>query len=231
MSEQSQAVPKQRHWPSFPYVVPFALFLVLHGLQYYAPLDVSVEYPLRLGLLAASLVVFSRGVIDLRCHAAIQTITVGIGVFVVWILPDVLFPAYRQHWVFQNQLVGWIGNNVPENVLTSPVVLWSRILRASAVVPIIEELFWRAWLMRWLISPRFEQVKLGTYRPAAFWVTVILFASEHGPYWDVGLVAGIVYNWWMLRTKSLGDCILAHAVTNACLCIYVVATRHYEYWP
>ena len=231
MSEQSQAVPHAARWPSLPWVLPFVLFLALQGLQYYLPLSVSIEYPLRLGVLAAALLLFSRGVIDLRCTATIQTIAVGIGVFVIWIAPDVLFPTYRQHWLFQNSLVGWIGNNIPENILTLPIVLWSRILRAAAVVPIIEELFWRGWLMRWLISPRFERVKLGTYRPTAFWMTAILFASEHGPYWDVGLAAGIVYNWWMVRTKSLGDCILAHAVTNGALCMYVVATRHWEYWP
>ena len=97
-------------------------------------------------------------------------------------------------------------------------------------VPILEELFWRGWLMRWLISPQFEKVPLGAYQAGAFWITAALFASEHGPYWDVGLIAGIAYNWWMVRTRSLGDCILAHAVTNACLCGYVVATRHWEYW-
>jgi len=231
LPEQSQAVPIQARWPSLPYVLPFILFLLLLGLQYSVSLNVSVEYPLRLGLLVAALLLFSRGVIDLRCRAGIQTIAVGIGVFVIWIAPDVLFPAYRQHWAFQNSLVGWIGNKVPENILTLPVVLWSRILRAALVVPIIEELFWRAWLMRWLISPRFERIKLGTYKSSAFWLTAFLFASEHGPYWDVGLAAGIIYNWWMVRTKSVGDCILAHAVTNACLCVYVVATRHWEYWP
>jgi CAAX prenyl protease-like protein len=110
------------------------------------------------------------------------------------------------------------------------VVLWSRILRAVALVPIIEELFWRGWLMRWLINPRFESVKLGAYRPFSFLFTAVLFASEHGPYWDVGLITGILYNAWMVRTRSLGDCILAHAVTNACLCGYVVATHRWEYW-
>jgi CAAX prenyl protease-like protein len=230
LSEQSQAVPHQAHWPSIPYVLPFVLFLALHGLQSVLPLDVSVEYPLRLALLTARLLLFSRRVIDLRCTAVIQTITVGIGVFVIWIAPDVLLPGYRQHWIFQNELAGWIGNNVPEPVLTSPVVLWSRILRASAVVPIIEELFWRAWLMRWLISPKFERVNLGAYRPAAFWFTAILFASEHGPYWDVGLAAGIIYNWWMVRTRNLTDCIIAHAVTNGLLSAYILATHQFQYW-
>ena len=57
-----------------------------------------------------------------------------------------------------------------------------------------------------------------------------LFAVEHGPYWDVGLATGILYNWWMVRTKSLGDLILAHGITNACLSLYVVAAGKWEYW-
>ena len=57
-----------------------------------------------------------------------------------------------------------------------------------------------------------------------------LFAVEHGPYWDVGFATGILYNWWMVRTKSLGDLILAHGITNACLSGYVVAAGKWEYW-
>jgi membrane protease YdiL (CAAX protease family) len=58
----------------------------------------------------------------------------------------------------------------------------------------------------------------------------VLFASEHGAYWDVGLAAGVAYNWWMVRTRSLGDLILAHAVTNLCLSVYVIAAGKWEYW-
>jgi membrane protease YdiL (CAAX protease family) len=58
----------------------------------------------------------------------------------------------------------------------------------------------------------------------------VLFASEHGAFWDVGLAAGILYNWWMVRTRSLADCILAHAVTNGCLAAYVLAGGHWQYW-
>ena len=220
----------QSRWPSLPYVLPFIVFLVFLALQQYVPLNVSIEYPLRVVLLAAVLWVFSRQVIDLRCPRWLSTVTLGIAVFVIWVGPDVLFPHYREYWLFQNTLFGTFSNKVPEGLLTSPIALWSRILRAVVIVPIIEELFWRAWLMRWIISPKFQQIKLGDYSPASFWITAILFASEHGSYWDVGLIAGIAYNWWMIRTKSLGDCILAHAVTNGCLCWYVVATHHWEYW-
>jgi CAAX prenyl protease-like protein len=217
-------------WPSLPYVLPFAVFLLFLAIQKYVPLSPVYEYPLRDVILLAVLFVFSRHAIELRSYHRFETALIGVAVFVIWIGPDVVFPAYRHHWLFQNAIIGTIGAQPPESVLLSPVVLWSRIFRAVVLVPIIEELFWRAWLMRWLISPQFEKIPLGAYKPAAFWITAALFASEHGSYWDVGLVAGIVYNWWMVRTRSLGDCILVHAITNACLCGYVVATRHWEYW-
>ena len=217
-------------WPFLPYVVPFAVFMVFLALEKYVPLSPVIEYPLRDVLLLAVLVVFSRDVVDLRASHRVETAVMGVAVFVIWIGPDMLFPGYRQHWLFQNWLTGGIGNSVPENVLLNPVVLWSRIFRAVVLVPIIEELFWRAWLMRWLISTRFEKVPLGAYQPAAFWTVAVLFAAEHGAFWDVGLVTGVIYNWWMVRTRSLGDCILAHAITNAALCGYVVATHHWEYW-
>jgi uncharacterized protein len=219
-----------RRWPSLAYVLPFVVFLLFLVLQKQFPLNPAVEYPLRVVLLAAVLFLFSRQVIDLRVSHWIGTVGLGIGVFAIWIAPDLLFPGYRQHWLFQNAIVGQGSGAVPEAALLAPVVLWSRIIRAVVLVPIIEELFWRAWLMRWLISPRFEEIKLGAYVPSAFWITAVLFASEHGPYWDVGLAAGILYNWWMVRTRSLGDCILAHAITNGCLCAYVVVAHRWEYW-
>ncbi|HEX4593087.1 MAG TPA: CAAX prenyl protease-related protein [Bryobacteraceae bacterium] len=219
-----------KRWPSLPYVLPFASFMVFLALQNYVSLPPRIDYPLRIVVLSVILFVFSRHVIDLRSTHRLESVLLGIGVFVIWVGPDILIPGYRQHWLFQNSALGRIGGTVPEELLTSPMVLWARILRAVVLVPIIEELFWRAWLMRWLISPRFEQIKLGAYAPMAFWITALLFASEHGPYWDVGLITGVIYNWWMIRTRSLGDCILVHAVTNACLCGYVVATKHWEYW-
>ncbi len=224
-------VERKTNWADAPYVLPFAVFIAFLAIQKYLPLPPNIEFLVRDLLLAGVLFGFSRHVIQLRPQHLLGTVIIGVAVFVIWVGPDVLFPTYRESWLFQNALFGKISaNTIPENVLKSPWVLWPRILQAVVFVPILEELFWRAWLMRWLISPQFQKVPLGTYQAGAFWMVAVLFASEHGPYWDVGLIAGIAYNWWMVRTRSLADCILAHAVTNGCLCAYVVATRHWEYW-
>ena len=84
--------------------------------------------------------------------------------------------------------------------------------------------------MRWIIDKDFTHVPLGTYTPMAFWAVAVLFASEHGPYWEVGLAAGVIYNWWMIRTRNLADCMLAHAVTNGLLSWYVLQTGQWQYW-
>jgi CAAX prenyl protease-like protein len=174
--------------------------------------------------------IFSREVHDFRVSSWLGSVALGVAVFVVWIGPDVLWPGYRNHWLFQNSITGELTSSIPEGVRGNALVLIFRAIRAVILVPIIEELFWRAWVMRWIINTDFRKVPLGAYTAASFWITALLFASEHGPYWEVGLLAGIAYNWWMIRTRSLGDCILAHAVTNGLLSAYVVATGKWEYW-
>lgn len=200
------------------------------AIQSYVPLPQRTEFALRLLIMGGLLWALSRHVIDFRVHYPLTTVAMGIGVFLLWIAPDALIPGYRSHWLFQNALTGSAKGSVLPAGLTDPWLLTFRSIRAIVIVPIVEELFWRAWLMRWLIDRDFWKVPLGAYLPSAFWITAALFASEHGPYWEVGLMAGIAYNWWMIRTKSLGDLILAHAITNGLLCAYVILTQKWEFW-
>jgi CAAX prenyl protease-like protein len=188
------------------------------------------EYATRPLLLAAVLWLFSRRHADLRAPHWAGSLMIGVLVFAIWVAPDVLWPGYRQLWIFNNSLTGSPTSSVPEAWRGIPLVIVSRTLRAVLLVPIIEELFWRGWMMRWLVNPDFTRVPLGTYTRSAFWTSAVLFATVHGAYWEVGLVAGVIYNWWMVRTHSLGDCILAHAVTNAILSAYVLGAGKWQYW-
>jgi CAAX prenyl protease-like protein len=159
------------------------------------------------------------------------SILVGIAVFAIWVAPDVIAPWWHHTAAFDNAVTGHPAGSTPPASMRDPVFLFFRIAISVVAVPILEELFWRGWLMRWIIDSRdFERVPLGTFAPASFWLVAILFASEHGSYWDVGLAAGIVYNWWLVRTRNLWDCILAHAVTNAVLAAYVIGAGQWQYW-
>lgn len=204
--------------------------MALIGLGVILPMPALVDQALRLAVMAAVLYFVARPALDFHVRQGAGSLLIGVVIFVLWIGPDLLFPSYRHSFLFDNALMGAARSSMLEAARHDVPVLWLRSLRAVIIVPIVEELFWRGWLMRWMISPDFQRVPMGAYSAVSFWTVALLFASEHGAYWDVGLAAGIVFNWWVIRTKSLGDLILAHAVANACLCAYVIAAGKWEYW-
>lgn len=213
-----------------PYVLPFAVLIALLALRDLIPVPPAFAYGLRTAVVTAVLLVASRSVIRLRPERAFESVALGLFVFAVWILPDAVAPGWRGHWLFSNGLFGQAVSSVPADARYNPLFLIPRIAGSALLVPVVEELFWRSFLLRWLTAHPFWKVPLGQPTRLAFWFSAALFASEHGAYWEVGIIAGVAYNWWMVRTRSLADCILAHAVTNGCLAAYVLLADRWEYW-
>ena len=211
--------------PSLPYIAPFAVFILVLALQQAVATPQWVRFAIPMFTIAA----VSWRVLGVRLVKPLASVLLGVAVFAIWVGPEVLFPGYHRFWLFSNGVMGHPATGAPA-YHANPLFLTFRILVSVVAVPILEELFWRGWLMRWLIDRNFERVPLGAYDAQAFWIVAILFASEHGPFWDVGLVTGVIYNWWMIRTKSLWDCILMHAVTNGVLAWYVLTCDQWQYW-
>lgn len=209
------------------YTLPFAVFIALLALNQVIPVPVWVRFALPM---AAILAVSRQALQADRLRQPIQSILLGLAVFVLWVGPDYLFPGYHHFWLFSNGVMGHPAASTPPADQHNIVFLIWRILVSVVAVPILEELFWRGWMMRWLIDRPFTKVLLGTYNTQAFWIVAALFASEHGSYWDVGLLTGAIYNWWMVRTRSLWSCILMHAVTNGALGWYVITQAQWQYW-
>jgi uncharacterized protein len=203
------------------------IFLAFSG---YLPGGPRIAYPVRTLATAAALVLFSRAHLRVQPSRAWGSILVGVAVCAVWIGPDILWPGYRGHWLLSNPLTGTASGALGLAARTDWLLVSFRVAGSTLVVPFAEELFWRGYLMRWLVRKDFESVALGLYTATSFWLTALLFASEHGAYWDVGLVAGAIYGWWLVRTRNLSDCILAHAVTNGLLAGYVVGAGKWQFW-
>ena len=220
---------EQQQSSTIAWVGPFAVFLAWLAIDKYLPLANPAKELVRDAVIAASILIFSRHLLPTRAPHWLASIGVGLGVCVLWIAPDALIPGWRNHAIFQNAITGHITHSIPEGEL-SPVMLVLRTMRASLLVPVLEELFWRGWLPRWMQDIDFARVPLGKYTPLAFWATAVLFATEHGPFWEVGLLCGIIYNLWMRKTRSLGDLMLTHATTNLALSVYVIVGRRWMYW-
>jgi uncharacterized protein len=216
-----------RRRPAVPWILPFVVFIGLLALQQMVAVPAWLRFVVSMAaILAVSLAPLRGGP-----SKPLLSILVGVAVFVIWVGPDVLVPSWHHFFLFDNAVMGHPAGNTPPASKSDPVFLIFRIAVSVIAVPILEELFWRGWLMRWIIdSNNFERVPLGTFQPAAFWLVAVLFASEHGSFWDVGFAAGIVYNWWMIRTRNVWDCIIAHAVTNGILAAYVIGAGQWQYW-
>ena len=104
-----------------------------------------------------------------------------------------------------------------------------RIAGAALVVPVMEELFWRSFLLRWLHDRQFLKVYPNQVGFAALAISSVLFGVEHNQ-WFAGVVAGLGYGLLYMRTGNLWAPILAHAVTNGLLGAWIVGTGAWTYW-
>ena len=101
----------------------------------------------------------SRGFAWSLCAAARQSrllsILIGIAVFVIWVAPDRIAPAWHHFILFDNPDRGPSRRQHAARIEErSRISSSSASPSASIAVPILEELFWRGWLMRWLIDSR-----------------------------------------------------------------------------
>jgi CAAX prenyl protease-like protein len=182
-------------------------------------------YPLKIGIVALLLAFFWRQYAELRhtrpgpSVASLAAVAAGVIVLVLWISLD----------------AGWmiVGSAPGFDPRVDGHLDWAwiavRIAGAALVVPVMEELFWRSFLMRWIEQTDFEKVDPRQIGLKGFVITIVLFGFEHN-LWLAGIVAGAAYSALFMRHRTLWSPILAHAVTNGLLGVWVVSTGSWSYW-
>jgi uncharacterized protein len=215
------------------YALPMLLFILLLGVSnalkgpgdglWLAAPEFWI-YPLQTLLCAAVLVYFRRQYEFRRLRRPIFTILVALLVFVLWIAP-------QQFFGLPPRVVGFN----PDTFSGEPCLFWStllfRFIRLAIVVPFVEEIFWRGFLLRYLISEKFEAVPFGAFSRFSFAVVTVAFGCSHSmPDWPAALITGALYNGVAYRTKSLTSCLLAHCLTNFALGLWIVATKQWGFW-
>ena len=181
-------------------------------------------YPAKIAVVALLLALFWRRYQELsRFHLpplrVLAALAAGIVVLALWISLDA-------GWMLVGSPSGFdprVGGRIDW------LLVAIRIAGAALVVPIMEELFWRSFLMRWVDDPDFESVEPSQLSIKSFVITVLLFGFEHN-LWLAGIVAGAAYSLLYMRHRNLWSPILAHAVTNGLLGVWVVRTGNWSYW-
>ena len=151
-------------------------------------------------------------------------VTIGALVFAIWIAPQAFLRFAPRTDGFD-----------PEVFVLKPALFWStvalRFLRLVVVVPLVEEIFWRGFLLRYLIDEKFDQVPIGTFGWVSFVTVTLAFALAHSmPDWPAAVITGALYNLVAYRTKSLSTCVATHALTNLLLGIWIMQTKQWGFW-
>jgi CAAX prenyl protease-like protein len=181
-------------------------------------------YPLQTLVCGAALVFFWGRYDFGKSGAWLPAMAVGLIALGLWLVPQALPGSSPRLDGFD-----------PTVFSGSPLLYWltvvARFARLVIVVPLVEEIFWRGFLMRYLIREDFTKIPLGAYDTRSFFGVAALFMLVHSmPDWPAAFVTGLLYNGLLVRTKSLSACVAAHAVTNLGLGIYIMATRQWGFW-
>jgi CAAX protease family protein len=108
-----------------------------------------------------------------------------------------------------------------------------RFVRLVVVVPLAEEIFWRGFLMRYIVDMDgdYWKVPFGTFHFRSFVAVTTLFMAAHATIDYVpAVIFGSMMYWLAVRTKSLAACVMAHAVANLTLGVYVMTWEQWGYW-
>jgi len=230
---EERSLPWTGNWGLSPVLVrvaPFALFIALIAAQPLAAHWLDARWiVLGRGLATGALLLWLwphfrelRSAPALRAREWAISIAVGVAVFVAWIHLD------RPWMTFGSFGAAGFNPLAADGSLDLPVVAL-RFAILVAIVPVMEELFWRSFLLRWIDKRDFLAADPRRASVLAIAATSLLFAAEHS-LWLAGLVAGAAYTSLYVGIGNLRSCVVSHAVTNGLLGAWIVATRDWRFW-
>jgi uncharacterized protein len=228
----TSTVTSNRDWES--YVVPMATFLVLTALEGQLPKSNGAIHPvwypamymLKIAIVTGLALRYRAAWRDMLPRPSVATLALavvsGALVTALWVGLDGRYPTFG----FLGTRSAFVPSVIPP--LGRYVFLTMRLFGLVLLVPLVEELFWRSFLLRWIINPDFRSVPIGRVTPAAAVITSVLFAAAH-PEWLPALLTGSIWAGLLWRTKSLSACLASHAVANLALAVYVFISGEWKY--
>jgi len=105
----------------------------------------------------------------------------------------------------------------------------ARLAGSILLIPAVEELAFRGFLLPWLSARDFETASPSTWSWPALLLSSLAFGTLHG-HWVLGSLAGVAFAAARIRSGRLGDAILAHAVANAGIAAAVLAGGRWDLW-
>jgi exosortase E/protease (VPEID-CTERM system) len=208
--------------PSALYLAPFLAILAAGMLSRAVTGQFEWLYPLRLFAAAAVLWCYRRKYARLNWAFGWLGPAAGVAVFAMWIALDRLAAS--------SSTSGTVPGLTAGHGAAWMAWLALRTLGAVVTVPVAEELAFRGFLLRRLVSADFERIDFRKAPLFALLGSSVAFGLMHGARWFAGALAGLVYALVLRRRGRIGEAVAAHATTNALLAIWVISRGDWRLW-
>lgn len=169
----------------------------------------------------------------------------GLGI-AMWIAPNFIFrimslenggwePGIWKWFGFTERLDGFDPALLESWPAWQAGSVFMRFVRMVVVVPLVEEVFWRGFLMRYIVAEirhtGWRQIPFGSHHWLSFAITTLAVTFIHNSEdWAAAFIWGSLMYWLAARSKSLGACVVMHAVGNLMLGVYVLQSRQWGFW-
>lgn len=208
--------------PTSRYLAPFLCVLAAGMVSRAASAGFEWLYPLRFFVAAFVLWRSRQFYTRLNWRIGWPGLVIGCAAFTLWLGLDAMTP----HTSSNATAIGLASLG------TSAKVGWIviRFLSASVTVPLAEELAFRGYFARRLISEDFEQVMPANLTWPAVLISSVGFGILHGQRWIAGTIAGVLYALAFRLRGRIGDAVAAHAITNLLLSGVVLVGGDWQLW-
>jgi exosortase E/protease (VPEID-CTERM system) len=178
-------------------------------------------YPLRVLVVAGVLWAFRKHYSEMKWSVSPISIAIGAVTAVIWLA---LLPG--------NHAAKDLWPTALSTVPLSSAAAWLVVRGIGYVVaiPVVEELAFRGFLGRRLLSADFQSIPAARFSWVPFLASSLLFGAMHGQLWIAGTIAGMAFALALYRRGAIGDAVQAHATTNALLMLYALTTGHWSAW-
>jgi hypothetical protein len=105
-----------------------------------------------------------------------------------------------------------------------------RFFGLAAVIPLIEEFFLRGFLMRFVADREWWKLPIGQVSTAGIVTGTLYGALSHPAEMFAAAVWFSLITWLMMKNRNIWDCVVAHAVTNLLLGLYVLISQNWLLW-
>ena len=201
-------------------LVPFMVLIATSMVAAAFSTGFELLYPLGVVAATATLWYYHKAYRALSWGWSWQAAVIGVAVFLLWLALEPNVDSSKTE----------LARGLAElSAWSAAIWLAFRVFGSVIIVPLVEELAFRGYILRKLIARDFENVPFSQFTWLSFIMSSVLFGLLHGR-WLAGTLAGMAYALASYRRGQLSDAVLAHTTTNALIAVCVLVQERWALW-